>query len=126
LADIELENGEMITAHCPTRQNAELQRTGTRVMISKTISASQIGLYLELYCAPDSWVNVNTLRANAIVAEALRAESIPELAGIHPSKLNKKRDSRIDFLLHGQGGKCLSRSKASPWSSIGLPCFPTR
>ncbi|HNR68255.1 MAG TPA: DNA/RNA nuclease SfsA [bacterium] len=127
LADIELENGEMITAHCPNPGRMQsCSEPGRRVMISKNdLPHRKLAYTWELYRAPDSWVNVNTLRANAIVAEALRAESIPELAGYSSVQAEiKSGDSRIDFLLHGQGGKCFVEVKSVTLVEHRVAMFP--
>lgn len=107
LADIALENGEIITAHCP---NPGSMKTclgpGWPVRVSyHTDPRRKLAYTLEMIHNGQCWIGVNTLRTNAVVAEALALQQIPELAeysDIRP-EVPYGDKSRIDFLLSGPG-----------------------
>lgn len=112
LADVELAEGSMITAHVANPgAMTGLQTEGARVWLSKSPSPARK--------LPYSWelievdfggglelTGVNTMHPNPIVAEALAAGTIPELAGYATIRREVKygrtingKGSRIDFLL---------------------------
>ncbi len=112
LADVELPDGSMITAHVANPgAMTGLQTEGARVWLSKSPSLARK--------LPYSWelievdfggglelTGVNTMHPNPIVAEALATGSIPELAGYATIRREVKygrtingKGSRIDFLL---------------------------
>lgn len=112
LADVELADGSMITAHVANPgAMTGLQTEGARVWLSKSPSLARklpyswelievnLGGGLEL-------TGVNTMHPNPIVAEALATGTIPELAGYATIRREVKygrtingKGSRIDFLL---------------------------
>lgn len=106
LADVRLDNGEIITAHCPN--------TGT--MLSCSAPDSRVGLSisdnpqrkypftLEMVKDNSTWVGVNTARTNKLVAEALTKGQIAECTDIQAVKTEIKTSahSRLDLqVLHG-------------------------
>jgi len=83
-----------------------LQQAGARVWLSKSPSLTRkLPWSWELieadFGAGPELVGVNTLHPNAIVAEALAAQAIPELAGYASVRREVKYGaaSRVDFLL---------------------------
>src|SRR5881394_3919048 len=112
LADVELDDGNTITAHVANPgAMIGLQMPGARVWLSKSPSATRKLPYSwELieadFGAGTELVGVNTLHPNAIVAEALSRQAIPELAGYTRVRREVKYGealfgtaSRVDFLL---------------------------
>src|ERR1700687_5638230 len=112
LADVELADGSTIIAHVATPgAMTGLQAPGARVWLSKSPSAARKLPYSwELieadFGAGAELVGVNTMHPNTIVAEALTAGVIPELAGYSSIRREVKygdglfgRASRVDFLL---------------------------
>ena len=109
LTDIELPNGEVITIHCAnTGAMTGCGEKGDTVWYSH--SDSQTRKY------PHSWeltqlangqlVCINTQRSNQLVFEALQNKQIKELAmydEIYPEVKYGEENSRIDFLLKGEG-----------------------
>ena len=107
-ADIELETGEIVTAHCPnTGPMKEVYLPGNRVQISPSNNPKRKLAYTwEMIQINDFWVGVNTGLPNKVIKIALEQKIFPELAP-HYTKVRsevpygKDKKSRIDFLLTG-------------------------
>jgi sugar fermentation stimulation protein A len=110
LADVRLENGETVTAHCPNSGSMKgCAATGSKVFLSLSDNPGRKYPFTwELVFADGVWVGINTGRPNRIVHEAISQARIPELAG-YPGIRTEVRygtDSRIDLLLSGPAGAC--------------------
>lgn len=106
LADIELETGKTVTAHCAnTGPMIGVCRVGSHVYVSKSDNPKRKLAYTwEMINVEGTWVGINTALPNKIIKLALEQQSLPELTGQYtqvrcevPYGSNKK--SRIDFLL---------------------------
>ena len=110
-ADVELEDGTVVTAHCPNPgAMLGLNAPGLAAWVSPAAGAGRkLAWTLELVEAADGFVGVNTLRPNQLAEEALAAGLIPPLAG-YASRRREARygaASRIDFLLeNGARPRC--------------------
>ncbi len=106
LADVELDDGETVTAHCPNSGSMlGLCAEGSPVWLSTSDNPKRkLAQTLELVQADGALVGVNTHRANAIAEEAVREGRIPELAGYHSLRREVKYagTSRIDLLLEDE------------------------
>ena len=103
MADVELADGEVVTAHCPNSGSmATCKEPGQPVCIQPADSPQRKLKYTwELYHSGASWVGINTHRSNAIVAEAVAEDAVPELTGYERARREVKygQNSRIDLLL---------------------------
>ena len=108
MADIELDSGEIITAHCPnTGPMTGVYIQGNRVMVSKSDNPKRKLAYTwELIEVDDNgptWVGVNTALPNRVVKSVLDAHLLPELGNYDTVRsevpYGKNKKSRIDFLL---------------------------
>ncbi len=111
LADIQLDSGETVTAHCAnTGSMLGLKEPGYRVWLSRAENpARKLAWTWELVePAPGVLCGIHTGRANALVQEALEAGLLPALDGYTHLRREAKlgRASRSDLLLDFAGGPC--------------------
>ena len=110
LADIRLENGDEITAHCANSGSMlGLKEEGSPVYITKVPDEAKRKLrydwqFIEDVHNDNKWVGINTSWPNNLVEEALLNKRIPELAAYPEFRREVKyglQNSRIDFYLSG-------------------------
>lgn len=116
LADIKLENGEIVTAHCPNSGSMMgINVPNSTVFISKVDSpTAKLKYKWELSKIDNAFIGCNTHKANAIVDESLRKGKIPELKKynqIQPEKVYKK-GCRFDFFLSNDEEKAFLEVKS--------------
>lgn len=111
-ADVTLDSGEEITAHCPNPgAMLGVNMPGLGVWLSRSDDPKRKLIHtLEMVETPDgALVGVNTMLPNRLVAEALAEGAIPELTGydVHRREVKYGGASRVDFLLEtGRGERC--------------------
>ena len=116
LADVVLDDGREVTAHCPnTGAMLGCDQPGARVWLSR---ADRPGRKLDwtwelVRAAPGVVVGIHTGRTNDLVAEAILGGRIPRLAGYATVRREVPVDAgRVDFVLEGPRRKpCLLEVK---------------
>lgn len=135
-ADIQLDSGEVITAHCPnTGPMTGVCVVGSPVMVSKSSNPKRKLAYTwELIQVNDNqqptWVGVNTALPNQVIKLALAKYLFPSLGkylqiqGEVPYGADKK--SRIDFLLTGNDTDkpIYLEVKNTTWTNGKIAVFP--
>lgn len=129
LADVELASGELVTVHCPNpgRMLGCLPE-GARVVLRDSQDPSRkLRLTFQTVRVGRHWVNVDTGLPNAIVAEAIAAGAIPELAGYASARREVAygEGSRIDLLLTDElRPRCFVEVKCTTLLERGAAKFP--
>lgn len=103
LADIELENGHFVTAHCPNSGAMQgLTDPGTPVWVSKSPNTNRkLPFTWEMAEVNGTFVGMNTSNPNHLVEEAIRSGVIKELQNYQSLRREVPygKNSRIDILL---------------------------
>ncbi|OWY64464.1 sugar fermentation stimulation protein SfsA [cyanobacterium TDX16] len=132
LADIELETGEVVTAHCAnTGPMTGICTPGSRVLVSYSSVTTRKLPYtweaIEVNDNEPTWVIVNTALPNRIVKLALAQKLFPELGSYSQIRCEfpygADRKSRVDFLLTGDRPIYIE-VKSTTWAQQRLAMFP--
>ncbi|XZO04859.1 MAG: DNA/RNA nuclease SfsA [Microcoleus sp.] len=132
-ADIELDSGEIITAHCPnTGPMTDVYLPGNPVFVSPSDNPKRKLAYTwELIKVCDTvptWVGVNTGLPNRVIKLALQLRLFPELGNysiIQPEVVyGKNQKSRVDFWLTGEQNPIFLEVKNTTWAKEELALFP--
>ncbi|WP_414549486.1 DNA/RNA nuclease SfsA [Anabaena sp. CCY 0017] len=134
-ADVQLDSGEIVTAHCPnTGPMTGVSTLGSAVQVSKSDNPQRkLGYTLELIQVHDNqptWVGVNTMLPNRIVKLALAKYLFPELGNYSQIKgevvYGQDKKSRVDFFLTGSDEErpIYLEVKNTTWAQNTLALFP--
>ncbi|QKF77144.1 DNA/RNA nuclease SfsA [Arcobacter defluvii] len=128
LADIILENGEMITAHVPNSgAMTSCIEDNCDVWVSFHDDPKRKLKYtLELTKINENIICTNTGVANKIAIEAIKEGTIKELQGYNSLKPEQKygQNSRIDILLENEKQKCYVEIKSVSLKIDNYLAFP--
>ncbi len=127
LADVELEDGSIITAHTTnTGSMKTCWEPGDRVLLETAANPDRKLKFTWLAVdRPGGWMGVETGMPNRVVAEAARRDVLPGLAGLHGVRTEVRygsEHSRIDVLALDETGRQVfievknTTLKAGPWA----------
>ena len=123
-ADVQRSDGQTLTVHCPNPGSmlSCLEEKWPALISESSNPKRKLSHTLEMLHNGKTWIGVNTLRANAIVEEAIQSQKIPELKGYTQYKREVGiGKSRIDFML---GEDCYMEVKSVSLKQDGLYRFP--
>ncbi len=129
LADIALEDGRVITAHCPNSGSMiGCNQPGSPVLVSRSSNPRRKLAYTwELVYVPPTWVGINTQYPNRLVQEAIQMGVVEELTGYQHIRREVRfgEHSRVDLLLEGNGKpRCYVEVKNVTLAEDGIALFP--
>ncbi|MBW1894570.1 MAG: DNA/RNA nuclease SfsA [Deltaproteobacteria bacterium] len=129
LADVELEDGRTVTAHCPNSGSMKTcSEPGQTVYISYHNNPKRKLKYTwELIEMPDSLVGVNTMVPNRLVYKSIQAGKVEELTGydnIVP-EVKTSKGTRLDLLLSNrENNRCYVEIKNCTLVKDKIAFFP--
>jgi sugar fermentation stimulation protein A len=129
LADVELADGSMVTAHCPNSGSMKgCALPGSPVLLSISDKPERKLKYTwELVMAEGNWVGINTGLPNRLVREGIENGVVSELQGylsIRPEVRYGEEKSRIDLLLEAPSGLCYVEVKNVTLVEGNMALFP--
>jgi sugar fermentation stimulation protein A len=128
LADVRLPSGEIVTAHCTnTGSMMGCKEPGSVVYISRSDKKGRRLLYTwEIIEVGRTWVGINTMLPNRLVAEAIASGTIPELQGYDNVRREvvTRQGTRLDLRLEGSNGSCFVEVKNVTLAVDGAAAFP--
>lgn len=114
LADIKLDSGEIITAHCTNSGSMKsCIEENAEVYLSPSPNPNRKTKYTwEMIMINGNWVGINTMNPNKLAVEILKDNSIPSLSGYVNIKPEVKYgDSRFDVFAEKDGEQCFIEVK---------------
>jgi len=134
-ADIQLDSGDVVTAHCPnTGPMTGVSTPGSAVLLSHSDNPLRKLAYtwelIQVHDNGPTWVGVNTLLPNRVVKLALAKRLFPELGDYDQIKnevvYGQNLKSRVDFFLTGNQSQppIYLEVKNTTWSLGNLALFP--
>lgn len=128
LADIRLRNGQVVTAHCTnTGSMMGCQEPGSTVYISLAKNPKRRLAYTwELVRVHRTWVGINTILPNRLVAEAIESGVIKELQGYQQIRREVQvgPGTRLDLCLEQSRRRCYVEVKNVTLAFQGIAAFP--
>ncbi len=130
-ADIELDNGEIVTTHCAnTGSMTGVCKIGSPVLVSyhsnpnRKLAYSWEAIYLD-----EQWIGINTSLPNRVIGHMLDRHLLPELetyTEVKSEVVYGNEKSRIDFLLTDSSTKkrIYVEVKNTTWCIGNLALFP--
>lgn len=129
LADVELDAGGVVTAHCPNSGSMlGCNHPGSPVLLSRSPNTNRKLAYTwELVQIGGFWIGLNTMLPNRLAEEAIQDGTIAELQGY--ARLRREvpygsERSRIDILLEGETSRCYVEVKNVTLVENSLALFP--
>ncbi|RUM40843.1 MAG: DNA/RNA nuclease SfsA [Desulfocapsa sp.] len=128
LADVITDKGQEITVHCPnTGSMRGCSTPGSKIMLSTSPNRKRkYPQGLEMVQNGDTWVGINTMLTNGIVAEAIMDGRVQELQNIEKltREVKTSKSSRLDLLLERGEEKIYVEIKNCSLVEDGWAMFP--
>ena len=129
LADVDLDAGERVTAHCPnTGAMTGCADPGSKVWLSHTDNPKRkLSWTWELVESPEGFICIHSTLANRVVQQALEVSDIFRFDGFTELKpeVSLPTGGRVDFRLTGATRSLWLEVKAVSWlAGSGLGLFP--
>lgn len=129
LADIELADGSMVTAHCPNSGSMRgCAEPGAPVWISQSDNPKRKLKYTwEVIRTTASYIGVNTLVPNRLVRDSIKNGLVAELSQYTKvrSEVKTSDHTRLDLMLEdGAGSRCYVEIKNCTLVEAGMAMFP--
>lgn len=127
LSDIELENGEIVIAHCT---NSGSMKTcieeGADVYVSPVDDPKRKTKFTwEMIFINNGWIGINTAIPNKLAYEAVRDKEIPQLSQYNTVRREVKfGDSRLDVFAENEQEKCYIEVKNVSMKVGNAALFP--
>lgn len=103
LADVKREDGQELTVHCPNSGSMRGCSTpGSQVLLSRSENPGRKYPYtMEMIKTGNTWVGINTMRTNALVAEAIAGGQITEFQDMDSieTEIKTSASTRLDLRL---------------------------
>lgn len=128
IVDVRLEDGTLVTAHCPTMgiMNA-VPDTSRPVMLSDSgLETRRHRLTWELIDIDGTWVGVNSSVPGKVLVESIQKGLIPSLKGFGEIQVDATygRGNKIDVMLQGMEHNCFINTFQVNWVERGVALFP--
>jgi sugar fermentation stimulation protein A len=128
LADVTLEDGRETTVHCPNSGSMRGCSTpGSQVFLSRSESPKRKYPHtLEMIRHGATWIGVNTMRTNALVAEAIaggRISEFQDMDRVQP-EIKTSASTRLDLLLTKDARTIFMEVKSCSLAEDGWAMFP--
>jgi sugar fermentation stimulation protein A len=128
LADVELESGAVITAHCPNSGSMlGCMKDGAPVYLSPQDKPGRRTTHTwEMVRMGRSWIGINTMLPNKLALEAARLQALDLFADCdeYRGEVKVSDHSRIDLWAKGPGGEMFVEVKNVTLAADGLARFP--
>ena len=128
LADIQLNDEEVITAHCPNSGSMlSCDIPGSEVLLSYQQNPKRKFAYTwEMIKINSIWVGINTIVPNRLVYESIMENKISELTGYREIFREQKvgQKSRLDLMLRDKKNVCYVEIKNVTLVENGMALFP--
>ncbi len=127
LSDIQLDNGEIVVAHCTNSGSMKTcLEDNAEVYISPAQDPKRKTQYTwEMIKLNERWVGINTMHPNLIAFEAIKNNEIPQLIGYeHVKREVKVGNSRIDIMAQKSNETCFIEVKNVTMKEGNMALFP--
>lgn len=128
LADVRMEDGRETTVHCPNSGSMRGCSTpGSPIFLSRSENPKRKYPYtLEMIRQGTTWIGVNTMRTNALVAEAIAGGRISEFQNMDSiqTEIKTSASTRLDLLLIKDARTIYMEVKSCSLAEDGWAMFP--